>query len=69
MMNAPYIAVCLGDMSCELFVMCERIPFAQSTDFVSVLISLIGAYFVFNIAYPASFKKVISVSAAFYFRH
>ena len=58
-MSAPYIAICLGDMSCELFVMCERIPFAQSTDFLSVLVCLIGAYFTFNIAYPASLKNVL----------
>jgi len=59
MMNAPYISIVLGDMSCELFVMCEHIPFAQSTDFVSVLVCLIGAYFAFNIAYPASLKNVL----------
>ena len=60
MINAPYIAVCLGDMSCELFVMCEHIPFARSTDFVSVLVFLMGAYFSFNIAYPTSLKIVLA---------
>ena len=59
MMNAPYIAIVLGDMSCELLVMCERIPLVQSADFASVLVCLIATYFAFNIAYPPSLKNVL----------
>ncbi len=58
-LNSPYLAVVIGDMSCEMYVICERVPIAQTSDCVSALISLIAAYFTFNMQYLTSFKSVL----------
>ena len=65
MMNAPYVAIGFGDASCELYFMCERMPLVRSTDFLSLLISLITAYYSFDIAYLPSLKNVLIFSQHF----
>ena len=39
LMTAAYIAIVLGDISCELLIMCERIPLVQSADFTFVYVT------------------------------
>ena len=60
--NFPYVAVSVGDISCEFLVICERIPLIKSSEqanFVTIVNCLIAAYFTFNIEYPASLKSIL----------
>ena len=57
--NFPYVAVSVGDISCEFLVICERIPLIKSSNLVTIVNCLIATYFTFNIEYPASLKSIM----------
>ena len=50
--NHPYIGVVMYDSSIFFCVVAERIVLASSSTFLSSLMSLIAAYYAFDISYP-----------------
>ena len=52
--NHGYLAVAVGDSSVQVFLTADRYLLGSPNKTVSILVSLIGVYFSFNIAYPVS---------------
>ncbi len=50
--NFPYLAVVTGNTSVQVFVIAERLVLTESFSFVKAILSLISAFFVFNVEYP-----------------
>ena len=50
--NHVYIAVVTSDSSIQVHLTAERCLFGKAKSTINVIVSLIGAYFAFDIAYP-----------------
>ena len=50
--NFPYLVLVTENSSVQLFLVAERLVLHECSSFMSGLLSLIAAYFTFNIEYP-----------------
>ena len=50
--NHGYLATAIGDSSMQVFLTVERCVLGSPNKLVSIIVTLIGVYFAFNIAYP-----------------
>ncbi|CAI8010495.1 hypothetical protein GBAR_LOCUS6926 [Geodia barretti] len=56
--NHVYICVVNSDSSIQVHLTAERCLFGKAKSPINVIVSLIGAYFAFNIAYPKALYQL-----------
>ncbi len=57
--NYPYLVLVSGDSNFEFVVICERVILSKPSNLLDSVVTLIGAYFSFNIEYPTQLKGIL----------